>query len=193
MTHSVLLADLTAALNTALSYANPGNDGDARTILSGCLAVLDEAVKTVHGPDAQPTVRHHLAELDAVEGFATDHYLTIGDSLREVARRVDGLAMRGLPQCSVGISFYPVTGDDDEVTATIDTIGAVFAAGPGTAVQGVSGNWLYTLKARVGDVRIEAYHRITDPAERARATELERLRARIIELEGGVADSVVPR
>jgi hypothetical protein len=56
---SPLLRQLTSALNVALYYARP-NSVEGREELAGCLAVLADATRAVHGPGATPAVHPHL-------------------------------------------------------------------------------------------------------------------------------------
>lgn len=179
-----LIADLTSALNCALSYANPC-DGDARTVLGGCLVVLDQAAKFLHGPDAKPTVHHHLAEPDAAYDFATDHYLTVSDSLHEVARRVDGLAMRGLPEVSVEVKFWPRADTDEQTVATIDAIGLALLGESGAPRENTPGRWMHFVRGEVGSVRVDSFKSIESPERQAQEAEIARLKAEIARLQGG--------
>lgn len=54
-----LTGRLAAALNVALSHARP-TDPTSRDELAGCLDVLADAVRALHGPDAKPTEHPHL-------------------------------------------------------------------------------------------------------------------------------------
>lgn len=56
---SPLLRKLTSALNVALYYARP-NSAEGRQELAGCLTVLADATRAIHGPDATPTRHPHL-------------------------------------------------------------------------------------------------------------------------------------
>ena len=103
----------------------------------------------------------------------------IAAALRQIADRIVGL---DLPEVHVRVDFQPHGGEAVEVAA-IDAIGVALSGSPGKPREMSNGTYHHDVRADFGLVTAAAYTSVMAPEERQQMAELERLRARVAEVD----------
>jgi hypothetical protein len=109
----------------------------------------------------------------------------IAADLRRLADALDPIAdlkLQDDPYVTLGIQ---PGGDDAEIAARVDAIGKALFGKRGEAKRMGGNSWHYAVEGRIGLIRFDVYDGISDPETPAREAELEKLRARVAELEAG--------
>lgn len=122
----------------------------------------------------------------------TDHSLppprpTCGDIAADLRRIADAFDLIEAVELEakpyVEVSMQP-GGSDDLVIARTDAIARALFGTTGAVQQMSDGVWHYKAAGRYGVIGVDVYDRISDPGQRERDAELERLRAEVAELRG---------
>lgn len=74
-------------------------------------------------------------------------------------------------------------GTDEQIKSRTDVIGNALFGKPGEPKDMGGNTWHYKVRGHVGAIEIDVYDRITGPEAAEREAEIERLRARVAELE----------
>jgi hypothetical protein len=107
----------------------------------------------------------------------------LASDLRRVADALDTVAdleLQADPYVTLGVQ---PGGTDAEIAARTDAIGKALFGKLGAAKRMGGNTWHYAAEGRFGLVQVDVYDGIADPETPAREAELERLRARVAELE----------
>lgn len=115
------------------------------------------------------------------EIVAQTHAESIAAALRGIADRIEKLDFKVAPALSINIQ--PRDDVEADEVELVDAVGMALFDKVGEPREMSNGSWHHDVSGHFAPVNVSAFTGVTSPAERERLAEVERLRARVAELE----------